>query len=188
MKVSKGPANLMYPCPVTLVTSRDSKGKDNIVTIAWMGILCSEPPKIGIGLHKTRHSTGIIEKSGEFVVNIPGEDLLEKTDYCGNVSGKDVDKFSKAGLTKEPAKKVKVSLIKECPVNLECVVREKLDLGSHRLFVGEVVEAHVDDSILDGKGNFDFSKVAPVLFNAVQYEYWGLGKKKGSYGFAAKKF
>jgi flavin reductase (DIM6/NTAB) family NADH-FMN oxidoreductase RutF len=85
-----------------------------------------------------------------------------------------------------PAKKVKASLIKECPVNLECVVREKLDLGSHRLFVGEVVEAHVDDSILDGKGNIDFSKAAPVLFNAG--EYWGLGKKRGSYGFAAGKF
>jgi flavin reductase (DIM6/NTAB) family NADH-FMN oxidoreductase RutF len=186
LKITKGPANLMYPCPVTLVTSRDAKGKDNIVTIAWIGVLCSEPPKIGIGIHKTRHSTGIIEKSGEFVVNIPSENLLEKTDYCGTVSGKDVDKFSKTGLTKEPAKKVKASLIKECPVNLECVVREKLDLGSHRLFVGEVVEAHVDDSILDGKGNFDFSKAAPVLFNAG--EYWGQGKKKGSYGFAAGKF
>ena len=186
MKISKGPANLMYPCPVTLVTSRDDKGKDNIVTIAWMGVLCSEPPKIGIGVHKTRHSTGIIDKTGEFVVNIPGEGLLEKTDYCGTVSGKDVDKFSKAGFTKVPASKVKASLIKECHVNLECVVREKLDLGSHMLFVGEVVEAHVDDSVLDGKGNFDFSKAAPVLFNAG--EYWGLGKKWGSYGFAAGKF
>ena len=186
MKISKGPANLMYPCPVTLVTSRDDKGKDNIVTIAWIGVLNSEPPKIGIGVNKSRHSTEIIEKSGEFVVNIPDEKMLEKTDYCGTVSGKNVDKFSKTGLTKEPAKKVKASLIKECPVNLECVVREKHDLGSHMLFVGEVMDAHVDDSILDGKGNFDFSKAAPVLFNAG--EYWGLGKKKGSYGFAAKKF
>jgi len=186
LKISKGPVNLMFPCPVTLVTSRDSKGKDNIVTIAWIGVLCSEPPKIGIGIHKTRHSTEIIERSGEFVVNIPGESILEKTDYCGCVSGKEVDKFSKTGLTKEPANKVKTSLIKECPVNLECVVREKLDLGSHRLFVGEIVEAHVDEGILDGKGNLDFSKAAPVLFNAG--EYWALGKKKGSYGFAAKKF
>jgi flavin reductase (DIM6/NTAB) family NADH-FMN oxidoreductase RutF len=177
---------MMYPCPVTLVTSRDKKGKDNIVTIAWIGVLNSEPPKIGIGVNKSRHSTGIIEESGEFVVNIPGEAILEKTDYCGCVSGKEVSKFEKTGLTREPAKKVKASLIKECPVNLECVVRESLDLGSHRLFVGEVVESHVDDSVCDSKGNIDFAKAAPVIFNAG--EYWTLGKKKGGYGFAAKKF
>jgi flavin reductase (DIM6/NTAB) family NADH-FMN oxidoreductase RutF len=186
MKVSKGPSTLLYPCPVALVTCKDAKGKDNIITIAWMGILCSEPPKIGIGINKSRLSTGIIEESGEFVVNIPGEQLLEKSDYCGNVSGRDVDKFGKTGLTREPAKKVQTPLIKECPVNLECVVREKLDLGSHRLFVGEVVETHVDESVLDPKGNINFEKAAPFVFNAG--EYWGIGEKKNSYGFAKDRF
>ena len=97
-----------------------------------------------------------------------------------------MDKFGKTRLTREPAKKVQTPLIKECPVNLECVVREKLDLGSHRLFVGEVVETHVDESVLDANGNINFAKAAPFVFNAG--EYWSIGEKKNSYGFAKDKF
>ena len=111
---------------------------------------------------------------------------MEKSDYCGNVSGKDMDKFSKTGLTRENTKKVRAPLIRECPVNLECVVREKLDLGSHRLFVGEVVETHVDETVLDVNGNINFAKAAPFVFN--DGEYWSIGKKENSYGFAKDKF
>lgn len=102
------------------------------------------------------------------------------------MSGKNVDKFSETGLTKENAKKVRAPLILECPVNLECVVREKLDLGSHRLFVGEVMETHIDESVLDVNGNINFAKAAPFVFN--DGEYWGIGKKENSYGFAKDKF
>jgi flavin reductase (DIM6/NTAB) family NADH-FMN oxidoreductase RutF len=186
MKIIKGAANLMYPCPVTLVTCRDSKENDNIITIAWIGVLGAKPPMIGIGLNKSRHSTAMIEESGEFVVNIPGEDALEESDWCGCVSGKDVDKFGKAKFTKEPASKVKAPLIKECPVNIECVVKEKLDLGAYRLFIGEIVETRADEGVLNEEGNIDFAKAAPFLYNVG--EYWSIGKKKGLYGFAAKKF
>jgi len=188
MKVSEVPTStpLMYPYPVSLVTCVDAKGHDNIITVAWIGVLCSEPPKIGIGIRKLRYSLGLIEQSGEFVVNIPNDKLVEQSDYCGFVSGKDVDKFKKTGLTREPAKKVRAPLIKECPVNLECVVREKLDLGSHILFVGEVVKTNVDESVLDAKGKIDFVKATPFIFN--DGEYWGIGKKIGFNGYAKNKF
>jgi flavin reductase (DIM6/NTAB) family NADH-FMN oxidoreductase RutF len=109
-----------------------------------------------------------------------------ESDYCGCVSGKNVDKFSKSGFTKEPAKKVKASLIKECPVNLECVVRERIGWGSYQVFIGEIVEAHIEESILNEKGNFDLSKAAPILYNVD--EYWSRGMMKGVYGCGANKF
>ena len=188
MKVSRAPKALplMYPCPVTLVTCVNEKGRDNIITVSWIGVLCSDPPKIGIGIHKDHYSRGMIEESGEFVVNIPDDTLLEKADYCGIVSGKDVDKFSKVGLTREPAKIVRAPLIRECPVNLECVVRERLDLGSHKLYVGEVVVTNVDKGVMDAKGNIDFARAAPFVWN--DFEYWGIGKKKGRLGLAKGKF
>jgi flavin reductase (DIM6/NTAB) family NADH-FMN oxidoreductase RutF len=184
LKVSKGAVNIMYPCPVTLVTCRDKKGEDNIIAIAWIGVLGGKPPMIGMGFNKSRHSTGIIEESGEFVVNIPDEKLLAESDWCGCVSGRDFDKFEKAGLTKEPASKVKAPLIKECPVSIECVVREKLTLGDYRVFIGEIVETHVEKSALNEKGDIDFSKVSPVLYNVG--EYWGIGGKKANIKFAEK--
>lgn len=176
---------LMYPCPVTLVTCMNAKGQDNIITVSWMGVLCSEPPKIGIGIKTDHYSLGFIEESGEFVVNIPNDKLVEKADYCGIFSGRDVDKFSKTGLTREPAKIVRAPLIRECPVNLECVVREKLELGSHKLYVGEVVGTHVDESVMDGRGNIDFTKAAPFVW--CDFEYWSIGVKKGRLGVSKGK-
>jgi flavin reductase (DIM6/NTAB) family NADH-FMN oxidoreductase RutF len=176
----------MYPCPVALVTCSDKEGRDNIITLAWVGVFCSDPPKIGIGVRHTRYSAELINASGEFVINVPDDSLLEASDYCGNVSGRDVDKFNKTGLTREPAAKVKAPLIKECPLNLECVVREQLDLGSHRLYVGEVVETHVDQRILGKEGNIDIGKASPIVYNLG--EYWTRGKKKESSGFAKERF
>jgi flavin reductase (DIM6/NTAB) family NADH-FMN oxidoreductase RutF len=160
---------LMYPCPVTLVTCTNAKGRDNIITVSWMGVLCSDPQKIGIGIKTDHYSLGFIVESGEFVVNIPDDKLVEEADYCGIMSGRDVDKFSKTGLTRESAKIVRAPLIKECPVNLECVVREKLELGSHKLYVGEVVVTHVDDSVMDAKGNIDFAKASPFVWCDFEY-------------------
>jgi len=186
LKVSKGASNIMYPCPTTLVTCTDKKERDNVIAIAWIGVLGGKPPMIGMGFNKSRLSTGIIEESDEFVVNIPDENLLAETDWCGCVSGRDFDKFEKAKLTRELASKVKAPLIKECPVNIECVVREKLTLGDYRVFIGEIVETHVEEGVLNEKGGIDFSKVSPVLYNVG--EYWGMGEKKGNIAFAAKKF
>jgi len=182
MKVKKSPYTALFPCPVVLVTCTDSEGKPNIITLAWAGTVCSNPPTIGLGIRPHRHSYGLIEGSGEFVINIPTKDILQETDFCGTVSGKDLDKFSATRLTAEPAEKVKPSLIRECPVNIECILKKKIPIGVHHLFLGEIVSVHVDQNILNEKGDIDFSKVSPFVYN--QGEYWDLHQKIGVYGFS----
>ena len=185
MKVKKGPRTALFPCPVVLVTSVGSEGKPNIITLAWAGIVCSDPPTLGVGIRPHRHSYRLIEESGEFVVNVPTTEILEQTDFCGVVSGKDVDKFSATGLTPESAEHVKPPLIRECPVNIECTVKKKVPLGVHHLFLGEVVCVHFDEEILDEEGRIDFTKVSPFVYN--QGEYWSLNKKIGVHGFTEKQ-
>lgn len=181
-KLKKSPWAALFPCPVVLVTCVDSNGKPNIVTLTWAGVACSDPPILSLGISSNRHSHRLIERSGEFVVNIPTVEILKETDLCGMVSGKDTDKFSLTGLTAEPAKKVKPPLIKECPVNIECKVKKKISLGSHDLFLGEVVCVHVAQGILDEQEKIDFSKVSPLVYN--QGEYWSLNRKIGAHGFS----
>ena len=180
-KIEKEPKTALYPVPAVLVTCVDDAGKANIITIAWAGIVCSEPPMVSIAIRPHRYSHPLIAASGEFVVNIPGEDLLRETDGCGMVSGRDVDKFEKFGLTPEPGSKTKVPLIKECPVSLECKVTRRLSLGTHDLFIGEVLAVHIDESVLDEKERVDFAKAKPITFNSG--EYWNLKEKIGHYGF-----
>ena len=182
MKVKKSPWTALFPCPVALVTCIDSNRKPNIITLAWVGVVCSDPPTLGLGIRPHRYSYGLIEDSGEFVVNIPTVEILKEADFCGMVSGRDVDKFSETGLTPEPAEKVKPPLIRECPVNIECVVKKKVPLGVHDLFLGEIVRVHVDQDILNEKGRIDFTKVAPFVYN--QGEYWSLHRKIGVHGFS----
>jgi len=182
MKVKESPSTALFPCPVVLVTCVDHTGKPNIITLAWAGVACSDPPMLGLGIRPHRYSYGLIEESGEFVVNIPTKKILKETDFCGMVSGKDVDKFSETGLTPEPAEKVKPPLIKECPVNIECVMKKKIPLGVHHLFLGEVVLVHVDQDILNEKGRIDFTKVSPFVYN--HDEYWSLYQKIGIHGFS----
>jgi flavin reductase (DIM6/NTAB) family NADH-FMN oxidoreductase RutF len=182
MKVSKSPWTALFPCPVVLVTCVDLNGKPNIITLAWAGTVCSDPPMVGLGIRPHRHSYKLIEESGEFVVNIPTTKILRETDFCGVVSGKDVDKFSETGLTPEPAEKVKPPLIRECPVNIECILKNKIPLGTHHLFIGEIVRVHVDQDVLDEKGRIDFTRMSPLVYN--QDEYWSLHKKIGVHGFS----
>jgi len=182
LKVEKSPWTALFPCPVVMVTCVDSNGKPNIITLAWVGVVCSDPPMLGLGIRPHRYSYGLIEASREFVVNIPTVEILKEVDFCGVVSGRDVDKFSETGLTAEPAEKVKPPLIRECPVNIECIVKEKIPLGAHHLFLGEVVSVHVDQDVLDEKGRIDFSKVSPFVYN--QGEYWSLHRKIGVHGFS----
>ena len=184
MKITKNPYTALYPCPVVLVTCVGSDGKPNIITLAWVGTLCSDPPTLGLGIRPQRYSYGLIEESGEFVVNIPTAEILEETDFCGIVSGKEVDKFSESGLSLEPAEKVKPPLIRECPVNIECVVREKVTLGSHCLFLGEIVLVHVDQAIMNEEGGIDFRKAAPFVYN--RREYWTLHQKIGVHGLSKR--
>jgi len=184
MKVKKNPWAALFPCPVVLVTCVDSDGRPNIITLAWAGTICSDPPTLGLGIRPQRHSYELIDRTGEFVVNIPTVDILKETDFCGMASGRDVDKFSEVGLTQEPAEKVKPPLIRECPVNIECILKKKIPIGAHHLFLGEIVSVHVDKDVLTEKGRLDFGKIAPFVYN--QGEYWSLHKKIGAYGFTKK--
>ena len=185
MKIIKKPYTALFPCPVVLVTCVDSRGEPNIITLAWAGTVCSEPPMIGLSIRPSRYSHELISNSKEFVVNIPTTTILKETDYCGVTSGKDLDKFSKTKLTPEKADNVKVPLIRECPVNIECVLKNRIPLGAHDLFLGEIVQVHMDQDILDEKGNIDFTKATPFTFNIG--EYWSLHKKLGTYGFSKQE-
>ena len=185
MKITKNPWTALFPCPVVLVTCVDSTGEPNIITLAWAGTVCSEPPTIGLGIRPSRYSHKLIKNSKEFVVNIPPTKIIKETDYCGVTSGKDVDKFSKTKLTQEPADKIKPPIIRECPVNMECILKNTIPLGAHDLFLGEIVKVHIDQNILDEKGKIDFTKADPFVFN--QGEYWSIHKKLGIYGFSKPK-
>jgi len=181
---TRKPSTALYPVPVALVTCIDETERPNIITLAWVGVVCSEPPQIAISVRPGRHSHPMIERTGQFVAAIPSEDLLHATDLCGVVSGREVDKFTRAGLTALPATNVKPPLIAECPVNIECLVRQKLPLGTHDLFIGEVVAVHVDPSVLNEKGSVDFAKAKPVTY--CSGEYWGLGKLLERHGYSAR--
>ena len=184
MKIQKNAFTALFPCPVVLVTCVDLAGKPNIITLAWAGTVCSEPPMVGVSIRPTRYSYQLIKDTKEFVVNIPPTKFIKETDYCGVASGKDVNKFSETKFTQEKAKKVKVPMIQECPVNLECILTDTIPLGAHDLFLGEVVQVHFDEKVLGEKGKLDFAKADPFVFNVG--EYWNLNKKVGTYGFSQR--
>ena len=183
-KTKKKPSTYLYPVPVVLVTCGIEK--PNIITLAWVGTVCSDPPMVGIAVRQERHSHHLIAETGEFVVNIPGEELLEVTDQCGQVSGSEIDKFATTGLTPQPASEVKTPLIAECHVNMECKVRQTLQLGAHDLFLGEVVAVHVDEEYLDEKGRrVDYGRVKPFVLTFAEYR--GLTDSLGAYGCSVKR-
>jgi flavin reductase (DIM6/NTAB) family NADH-FMN oxidoreductase RutF len=182
-KVVKNPFVALRPVPVVLVSSGHSE-QANIISIAWTGILCSNPPQLGIGVKPDRHSHGLIQKTGEFVVNVPGEGLLEEVEACGFVSGRDVDKFARQRLTPAPGTVVQTPIIEECPLNIECRLVHTLPLGSHDLFIGEVVAVQLGEEVLDERGRVDNGKLKPILFTGD--EYWGLGSFLGRFGARRK--
>jgi flavin reductase (DIM6/NTAB) family NADH-FMN oxidoreductase RutF len=180
------PSLPLIPVPVVLVTCRDAEGRDNIITLAWVGIVCSTPPMLGISIRPDRHSHPMIVASGEFGVNVPRADQLELVDRCGVVSGRDVDKFQVTGWTKLPGTTIRAPLIAECPINLECAVRQRHHLGTHDLFLGEVLAVRVSESCLSGN-RIDVGKLGPVAFAPEAHEYRSVGPLLGRYGFSAKK-
>jgi flavin reductase (DIM6/NTAB) family NADH-FMN oxidoreductase RutF len=182
MKVEKKPLPLIYPNPVVLVTTVDANERVNIITLTLVGGVCWEPPMIGIGVGKNQHSKILIERLGEFVVNIPKAEMLKDVEYCGLVSGKEVNKCSKTSFILTPSRTVKPPMIRQCPVNLECKVKNEIPLGSNMLFLAEVVCLHVDRKMLDEKGGVDMEKAKPIMFNLTN-TYWGIGKKLADYGF-----
>ncbi len=179
------PGNMLYPLPVVMVSVRDKKGNDNIITVAWAGTVCTNPPMVSISLRPERHSYQMIKESGEFVINLVTKDLVFATDYCGVKSGRDVDKFKEMKLKKEKAEKVAAPLIAQSPVNLECRVTECKELGSHHMFVAEIVSVHIDEKYMDEKGKFHLNETGLVTYS--HGEYFALGKRLGSFGYSVKK-
>lgn len=184
MKITRGPSTLLYPAPVLLVSACLPGKPPNVLTVAWAGVLCSDPPTVGVSIRPNRYTYNMIRESGEFVVNVPSADILRQVDRCGVVSGRDVNKFELTGLTPLPASKIGAPLIAECPVNLECRVTQVLSLGSHDLFVGQVVATHLSEEVLDGHGKIDASKASPLAY--VGPNYFSLDSQIGFYGYSNK--
>ena len=184
MKENKPPSTALYPCPIILLTCQDSQGSANIITLAWTGTICSDPPMIGFSIRPNRHSFTLLQETLEVVVNIPTAAIVKQTDFCGIVSGRDLDKFAQTKLTPEPADRVKPPLISECPVNLECIIKNRIPLGSHYLFLAEIVQVHVNTDILTETGHINFAQASPIVYN--QGEYWNLKEQIGTHGFSKR--
>lgn len=179
------PGNMLYPLPAVIVSCGSNPKDYNMVTVAWAGTICTNPPMLSISLRPSRHSYSLIKNSGEFVVNLTTEAMVKATDYCGVKSGRDVNKFAETKLTPEAAKYVKCPLIKESPVNIECKVVEIKELGSHDLFIAKVLSIHVDDSLIDSSDKFHFNNSKPLCYS--HGNYYGLGKYLGHFGYSVKK-
>lgn len=181
------PGTVLYPLPVVMVSCGDHEAnKDmNIITVAWTGTINSDPAMTYISVRPERYSHEIIKKHGEFVINLVTEGLATATDYCGVRSGAKENKFTAQNLTPVKSQLVKAPSIKESPVNIECRVTQSLLLGSHEMFLAEVVSVSVDDAYFDEKGKFCFEKCRPVCYS--HGEYYGLGEVIGKFGYSVKK-
>ncbi|HIR14315.1 MAG TPA: flavin reductase family protein [Candidatus Choladousia intestinavium] len=177
--------NMLYPVPAVMVSCRRPGEKANIITVAWAGTVCTSPAMVSISLKPERYSYQIIRDTGEFVINLTTERLARAADFCGVRSGRDLDKFQAAGLTPEPAEHVGAPLIKESPVNLECRVTQVLKLGSHHMFVAQVLGVDVDERYLDKNQKLHLDKAGLIVYSHGQY--FGLGKNMGRFGFSVRK-
>ena len=179
------PGNMLYPVPAVMVSCQRGEEKPNIITVAWAGTVCTNPPMVSISVRPSRFSYDMLRKTGEFVINLTTEKLAYATDYCGVRSGRDVDKFQEMHLTPQPSEKVKAPGIAESPVNIECRVTQVLELGTHDMFLAEVVAVRVDDDYMDEKGRFDLNAADLVTYS--HGEYFTLGKKLGTFGYSVAK-
>ena len=184
-KQSWKPGNMLYPLPVVMVSAADKEGRDDIITVAWAGTVCTNPPMVSISIRPERYSYHMIRETGEFVINLTTEELAFATDYCGVKSGRDVDKFKETGLTREKAEKVKAPMIAEAPVSIECKVKEIRELGSHHMFIAQVAAVHADEKYMDEKNRFDLNRARPIVYS--HGEFLGTGKKLGTFGYSVKK-
>ena len=184
-KTSFKPGNMLYPLPVVMVSVADKEGNSNIITVAWAGTVCTNPPMVSISVRPSRYSYHMLMETGEFVINLTTRDLVYATDYCGVKSGKDVDKWKEMKLTPVPSKEIAAPAIKESPVNIECKVVKVESFGSHDVFTANVVAVHVDDAYMDEKGTFHLTQANPIVYS--HGEYYDLGKKLGKFGYSIKK-
>ena len=174
----------IYPLPAVMVSCGDME-KSNIITVAWTGIMNTNPAMCYISVRPERYSYNIIKETGEFVINLTNKDLAYATDWCGVKSGRDVDKFKSMKLTKEKCNFVNCPAIKESPVSVECKVKEIKELGSHHMFMAEVLSIDADEKYIDEKGAFDISKCNLVAY--ANGKYFELGKQVGKFGYSVQK-
>ncbi len=179
------PGNMLYPLPAVLVSCAGRDGRDNLVTVAWTGTVCTNPPMVYISLRPSRYSYQLIRETGEFVINLTTEGLAETADWCGVKSGRDVDKWQERKLTRGAASTVSVPIVEESPVNIECRVNQVLELGSHHMFLAEVTAVQVSDEYMDGGGTFRLSQAHPLVYS--HGEYYSMGKWQGKFGYSVKK-
>lgn len=176
---------MLYPLPAVMVSCQKPGDKPNIITVAWTGTICSDPAMVYISVRPERHSYDIIKKTGEFVINLTTEKLAKVTDLCGVKSGRDIDKFREYGLTALKSQHVKAPSIGESPVNIECKVKEIIPLGSHDMFIAEVLGVTVDAEYMDENGKFDLAKARPLVYS--HGEYFAEGRFIGKFGYSVKK-
>lgn len=179
---------MLNPVPAVMVSCADKEGRANVMTAAWAGTICSDPVMVSVSIRKERYSHQITKDTKEFVINLTTASLAKATDYVGVRSGRDIDKFALEGdlkLTKQPSKCVKAPSILESPVCLECKVKDIIELGTHDMFIGEVVCTSVDDAYLDENGRLDLQKADLIAYS--HGEYYRLGKKIGKFGFSVQK-
>ena len=186
MKQDWKPGTMIYPLPAILVSCGSSEEEYNIITVAWTGTICTNPPMCYISVRPERHSYDIIKRNMEFVINLTTEDMAFATDWCGVRSGKDYNKFAEMKLTPGKAKTVGAPIIEESPLCIECRVKEIVSLGSHDMFIAEVLHVQADERYMDKEtGKFELDKSNPLVY--LHGEYYGLGDKKGKFGWSVEK-
>lgn len=183
-KLKWKPGTMVYPLPPVMVSCGNMENS-NILTVAWTGIICTDPAMTYVSIRKERHSYDIIKSSGEFVINLASSDLARTVDFCGVKSGRDIDKFKECHLTKEHGSEVSVPMIKECPINIECRVKEIKELGTHDMFMAEILAVNVDEKYLDETGRFDMEACNLLAYSHGQY--YTLGERLGKFGFSVEK-
>lgn len=179
------PGNMLYPLPAVMVSCQEEGKKPNIITVAWTGTVCTNPPMVYISIRPERYSYDIIKNSGEFVINLTTRKLARATDFCGVRSGREVDKFASMKLTPSKSETVLAPGILESPVNIECRVREIKELGSHHMFLAEVTGVRVDKQYMDEKGRFDLSLAELLIYS--HGEYFDAGERLGKFGYSVQK-
>ncbi|MCI9077742.1 MAG: flavin reductase family protein [Lachnospiraceae bacterium] len=184
-KTNFKPGNMLYPVPAVMVSCGDINGLSNIITVAWTGTICTNPPMLYISVRPERFSYNIIKNSGEFIINLTNEKLAYATDFCGVRSGRDTDKWKLCNLTKETADTVKCPMIKESPVNIECHVKEIKELGSHHMFIADVTAVHADTEYIDESNKFHLDRTGLIAYS--HGSYFSLGRQAGTFGFSVKK-
>jgi flavin reductase (DIM6/NTAB) family NADH-FMN oxidoreductase RutF len=185
-KVIWKPGTMIYPLPAVMVSCGDSPETYNIITISWTGTICTDPAMCFISVRPERYSYNIIRERGEFVINITTAALAYATDWCGVRSGKDFNKFMEMKLTPAKASIVKAPLIDESPVNIECIVREIKELGSHHMFISEVLAVNADEKYIDEKtGRFNLNEAVPICYS--HGKYYETGRHIGKFGFSVEK-